>query len=29
VDSALIIYLLHYPVAIVFSRLLDTWLPAN
>lgn len=28
-DSALIIYLLHYPVAIVFSWLLDTWLPAN
>jgi len=29
VDSALIIYLLHYPVVIIFSWLLDSWLPAN
>jgi len=29
VDSALIIYLLHYPVVIAFSWLIDDWLPAN
>ncbi len=29
VDSALIIYLLHYPVVIIFSWLLDVWLPDN
>ncbi|QDY43880.1 acyltransferase family protein [Candidatus Pantoea soli] len=29
VDSALIIYLLHYPVVISFSWLLDVWLPDN
>ncbi|ADU71352.1 acyltransferase family protein [Pantoea sp. At-9b] len=29
VDSALVIYLLHYPVVITFSWLMDVWLPAN
>ena len=29
VDSALIIYLLHYPVVVSFSWLLDVWLPDN
>lgn len=29
IDSALVIYLLHYPVVIAFSWLLDTWLPAQ
>jgi len=27
VDSALIIYLLHYPLVIVFSWIIDSWLP--
>ncbi|MCA1177955.1 MULTISPECIES: acyltransferase family protein [unclassified Pantoea] len=29
VDSALIIYLLHYPVVVVSAWLIDDWLPAN